>query len=176
MSMPTSKPNRRTSHAKRFSEVEKISVFGITERMGPLGLQLYAETYLTAAKALPTPKGPFEPVRPYLVCHAIELGLKAFLSLKGFQMVNLAEGQFGHKLSSILSEAESAGLLEAVPLTVAHRDAINAAECYYAGKVFEYPAIGEALSGYPSMPSLTLLFEAGALLTSSMAQPCREAK
>lgn len=144
--------------------------------MGPLGLQFYAEMYFAAAKALPTPDVPFEPVRPYLVCHAIELGLKAFLSLKGHQMVNLAEGQFGHKLSAILSEAESAGLLEVVPLTAAHREAIKGAETYYAGKVFEYPAVGEALSAYPGMPPLTLLFEAGALLTSSLAQPCREAK
>ena len=144
--------------------------------MGPLGLHLYAERYFAAAKALPTLEVPFEPVRPYLVCHAIELGLKAFLSLKGHPMVNLAEGQLGHKLSAILNEAELIGLLDAVPLTIAHREAIKGAETYYAGKVFEYPAVGEALAAYPSMPSLTVLFEAGALLTSSLAKPCREAK
>jgi len=161
---------------KRFAEVEKISISGITERMGPLGLQLYAEMYLAAAKALPTPQVPFEPVRPYLVCHAIELGLKAFLSLKGREMVKLAEGQFGHKLSAILIEAESVGLLDAVALSTAHREAITSAETYYAGKVFEYPAVGEALSAYPSMPPLKTLFEAAELLTSSLAQPCRAAK
>ena len=91
-------------------------------------------------------------------------------------MVNLAEGQLGHKLSAILNEAELIGLLDAVPLTIAHREAIKGAETYYAGKVFEYPAVGEALAAYPSMPSLTVLFEAGALLTSSLAKPCREAK
>lgn len=144
--------------------------------MGPIGLQLYAEGYFAAAQALPTPQVPFEPVRPYLVCHAIELGLKAFLSLKGHEMVNLAEGQFGHKLSAILKEAESAGLADEVPLSTAHREAINGAERYYAGKVFEYPAVGEALAAYPGMPPLNTLFEAAALLTSSLAQPCREAK
>ena len=144
--------------------------------MGPLGLQLYAEMYFAAARTLPTPEVPFDPVRPYLVCHAIELGLKAFLSLKGHQMVNLAEGQFGHKLGAILNEAESIGLLDLVPLTTAHREVIKRAEIYYAGKVFEYPAVGEAVSAYPDMPQLTELFDAAALLTSSLAQTCREAK
>jgi hypothetical protein len=174
--MPTVKPTRSPSLAKQFAAIEQISLLGMTERMGPLGLQLYAETYFAAAKALPTPTVPFEPVRPYLVCHAIELGLKAFLSLKGHQMVTLAEGQFGHKLSAILNEAESMGLLHAVPLTTAHREAIKGAESYYAGKVFEYPAVGEALAAYPGMPSLAVLYEAAALLISSLAQPCRESK
>ena len=174
--MPTAKRTRRPSLAKRFAEIEKVSICGITERMGPLGLQLYAERYLAAAKALPMPDVPFEPVRPYLVCHAIELGLKAFLSMKGHEMVNLAEGQFAHKLGAILNEAESAGLLDAVPLSSTHLEAIKSAETYYSGKVFEYPAVGEALSAYPCMPPLNLLFEAAALLTSSLAQSCREAK
>ncbi|WP_409938714.1 hypothetical protein [Inhella sp.] len=174
--MHTAKRARKPSGAKRFAEVENISILGITERMGPLGLQLYSESYFAAAQALPTPQVPFEPVRPYLVCHAIELGLKAFLSLKGRGMIALSEGPFGHKLSTILSEAEATGLLDAVPLSATHRDAIKTAETYYAGKVFEYPAVGEALSAYPSMPPLNSLFEAAALLTSSLAQPCREAK
>lgn len=174
--MPTAKRTRKSSLAKRFAEIENISILGITERMGPLGLQLYAETYFAAAQALPTPQVPFEPVRPYLVCHAIELGLKAFLSLKGHEMVTLSEGPFGHKLSTILDDAEAAGLLGVVPLSTTHREAIKSAETYYAGKVFEYPAVGEALSAYPSMPPLSALFEAAALLTNSLAQACREAK
>lgn len=174
--MPTSKRPRGPSTAKRFAEIEQISILGITERMGPLALELYAEMYLAAAEALPEPSVPFEPVRPYLVCHAIELALKAFLSLKGSAMVHLADGQFGHKLGVILKEAEAADLKALVPLTAVHRSAIASAESYYAGKVFEYPAVGEALSAYPSMPPLDALFAAAALLTKSLAKPCREAK
>ena len=174
--MPTAKRPRKPSATKRFAEIERISILGITERMGPLALELYAEMYLAAAEALPKPPVPFEPVRPYLVCHAIELALKAFLSLKGSAMVDLADGQFGHKLSVILKEAEGVDLLALVPLTAAHRKAITSAESYYAGKVFEYPAVGEALSAYPGMPPLDALFEAAALLTKSLATPCREAK
>ena len=174
--MPAPEKPRRPSPAKRFAEIGRISIFGITERMGPVALQLYAEMYLAAAQALPKPDVPFEPVRPYLVCHAIELGLKAFLSLRGREMLDLADGQYGHKLSSILTAAEEAGLLAAAPLTEAHRDAICAAETYYAGKVFEYPAVGESLPAYPKMPPLDTLFEAASTLTSALAKPCREAK
>lgn len=174
--MPAAKHPRKPSTAKQFAEIERISILGHTERMGPLALELYAEMYLAAAEALPRPTVPFEPVRPYLVCHAIELSLKAFLSLKGSAMVDLAGGQFGHKLSVILKEAEAADLLALVPLTAVHRKAITSAESYYAGKVFEYPAVGEAFSAYPSMPPLFALFEAAVLLTKSLATPCREAK
>ena len=149
---------------------------GITERMGPLALQLYAENYLAAAKALPEPAVPFEPVRSYLVCHAIELGLKAFLSLQGKQMIDLAEGQFAHKLGSILTAAEGAGLSKLVLFTDLQVEEIRIAETYYAGKVFEYPAVGEALSGYPSRPTLSHLFEAATVLVEKLAKPCREAK
>jgi len=174
--MPTAQPFKRTTRAKRYSEIERISVFGITERMGPLALQLYAEAYLSAATSLPIPNVPFEPVRPYLVCHALELGMKAFLSLKGIEMLDLADGQYGHKLGAILAKAEMEGLLERVPLKAEHLEAIRYAEAYYAGKVFEYPAVGEALSAYPKMPPLETLFEAATQLTQSLAQSCREAK
>jgi hypothetical protein len=174
--MPAAKSSRKPSAAKRFAQIERISILGITERMGPLALELYAEMYLSAAESLPKPTVPFEPVRPYLVCHAIELALKAFLSLRGRAMVDLADGQFGHKLSAILTEAEAADLLALVPLSSAHRKAITSAESYYACKVFEYPAVGEALSAYPSMPPIDALFEAASLLTRSLATPCREAK
>lgn len=168
--------NKKQSLAKKFAEIEYISIIGIKERMAPLALHFYAEQYLAAAKALPVPDVPFEPVRPYLVCHSIELGFKAYLSLKGHQMVSLSEGPFGHKLNTILDEAVTKGLLELISLSKAHREAISAAETYYAGKVFEYPAVGEALSAYPNMPPLDTLFEVATLLISTLAQPCREAK
>lgn len=131
--MPTAKRTGRPSPAKRFAGIENISILGITELIDPLGLQLCAESYFAVAQALSTPQVPFEPVRPFLVCHAIELGLKAFLSLKGHRMVTLSQGPFGHKLSTILNEAEAAGLLDVVPLSTTHREAIKSAETYYAG-------------------------------------------
>lgn len=173
----THKPKKRKpSTAKRFAEIEKISIGGITERMGPPGLHMYAESYLSAANALPKPEVPFEPVRPYLICHAIELVLKAFLSLRGVAMVELADGPYGHNLGSLLTKSIEANLAEFASLSEVKSEAIRLATTYYGGKLFEYPAVGEALSAYPQMPPVEVLFEAAASLVEALRQPCREAK
>ena len=174
--MATGKKAGRVSAAKRFAAIERISIFGITERMGPIGLHMYAERFLAAARSLPPGTVPFEPVRPYLVCHSIELGLKAFLSVQGTAMLELAEGSYGHNLEAILQKADDNGLSASVRLTAAQRSAIRLATIYYSGKVFEYPAVGEAMSGYPSMPSLETLLEAAVTLVDSLRQQCLEAK
>ncbi|MEY4706174.1 MAG: hypothetical protein RL042_2379 [Nitrospirota bacterium] len=167
---------RKSSAAKQFAEIERISIAGINERMGPLGLHMYAESYLSAAQLLPKPNVPFEPVRPYLVCHAIELALKAYLSLRGSAMVDLADGAFGHNLDSLFTRAVEGDLAQLAPLTNAQSNAIRLATTYYAGKVFEYPAVGEALAAYPQSPPVEVLFEAAVCLVEALRQPCREAK
>ena len=166
----------RVSTARKFAQIEKISIMGITERMGPLGLHIYAKAYLDGACALPPPSAPFAPVYSFLVCRSIELGLKAFLSLKGSAMLELADGSYGHNLEAILQKAEVKQLSKYVKLTLKHKAEIRKASLYYSGKVFEYPAIGEALSGYPGMPKIDILVEVAALLVDSLAQQCQEAK
>ena len=166
----------RVSAAKKFAQIEKISIMGTTERMGPLGLHMYAKAYLDGARALPPSSVPYEPVYPFLVCHSIELGLKAFLSLKGAAMLELADGSYGHNLEAILQKAEEKQLNKHVKLTPKHKPEIRKASLYYSGKVFEYPAVGEALSGYPSMPKIDILIEVATLLVESLGQQCLEAK
>lgn len=166
----------RISTAKRFAQIEKISIMGITERTSPLGLHIYANAYLDAARALPLPTIPFDPVRPFLICHSIELGLKAFLSLQGASMLELADGSHGHNLEAILEKATKQHLRKHVGLTDIHIAAVRKANLYYAGKVFEYPAIGEALSAYPSMPAIDTLFEVAIILVDSLRELCLEAK
>jgi hypothetical protein len=172
----TKKKASRVSAAKRYAQIERISIAGTTERMAPLGLHTYAESFLTAARSLPPPTAPFDPVRPYLVCHSIELGLKAFLSLQGSTMLELAEGTYGHNLENIFQKAIEKGLGTSVRLTAAHESAIRVAAVYYSGKVLEYPAVGEAMLAYPSMPPVDTLFEVAANLVESLRQPCREAR
>jgi hypothetical protein len=172
--MSNKKP-ARLSAAKLNTKIENISIVGIPARMGPITLFMYADSFLNAAQALPSPVFPFEPARPYLVCHAVELGLKAFLSLRGVTMLELAEGSYGHNLMTILQKSDESGLDTLVPFTECHRAAIRLASTYYLGKVFEYPAIVEAMSGYPSMPPVDVLFDAAKVLVDSLRQPCREA-
>jgi hypothetical protein len=174
--MTKQKKPRRLSLAQQNAKIENISIMGVTERMGPLGLHLYAKAYHDAARALPLPNVPFEPVRPFLVCHSIELALKAFLSLHGAAMLELAEGSYGHNLEAILQKADEKHLGKHVALTNAHKAEIRKAALYYRGKVFEYPAVGEALSAYPSMPVIETLFEVATILVDSLRKLCEEAK
>ena len=91
-------------------------------------------------------------------------------------MLELADGPYGHNLEAILQKADENGLETFVPLTATQRSAIRLATVYYSGKVFEYPAVGEAISGYPRMPPLGALLEAAIALVDSLRQRCEEAK
>ena len=51
---------------------------------------------------------------------------------------------------------------------------VNASD-YYAGKVFEYPAMGEAANAYPRLPNLDVLIAAAQLLVQTLELPCKEA-
>lgn len=161
---------------KQFAAIEYISIAGIVVRMGSVGLHVYAESYLSAARLLPAPSVPFDPVRPYLVCHSIELSLKAFLSLQGMKMLKLAENKLGHNLDSLLVCAMESGMDKLVQLSEPNISAIELATIYYAGKVFEYPAVAEAFSAYPQLPQIESLFDTANILVESLRQPCREAK
>jgi len=174
--MPKPRNPRILSRPKQFAQIEQISLFGSVIRMAPAGLWQYANAYLRAATALPVPKAPYEPVRYYLACHSIELSLKAYLSLHGATMLELSESAYGHNLEAILAAADSKGLQSFVGVSAEQRAEICKAATYYAGKVFEYPAMGEACVGYPSLPDLELLFEAATLLVDSLARPCTEAQ
>ena len=167
---------KKVTQAKKFAEIEKISVFGAVARIGPVGLWMYANAYASSVKALAEPSVPFEPVRYYLACHSIELSLKAYLSLHGATMLELSESKMSHSLEKALDEAEAKGLLSAVHLSVEQRAEVRKANHYYNGKLFEYPAYGEAMRGYPDLPKIALLVETASALADALAQPCREAQ
>jgi hypothetical protein len=166
---------RKPTRAKQFAAIERISVCGVGGGMGPLALWIYASAFWKAATELPETEVPFEPVRYYLSCHSIELALKAFLSLNGDTMLSLSDSALGHNLVAILTTADAKGLAKKVVLTPDHRAEIARAAAYYGGKVFEYPAVGEAMVGYPSLPKLTVLLEASQALVESLAKSCMEA-
>jgi hypothetical protein len=88
-------------HAK----IENFELFGMTVHMAPPGLWFYADSYLSAAKAVPLPAttDQFDPARVFLVLRGLELALKTFLSLKGRSLAKLAGGPFGHDLASLLA-------------------------------------------------------------------------
>jgi hypothetical protein len=166
------KKRDKASVGKTF--VENISIFGLNARLAPLGFQMYAADFLAAAKAIQPPNVPFAPARPYLVCHALELALKAFLSLKEYSVDKLADSKFSHNLVSLLDEAERNGLREFVKLEEDETFQIRRASNYYSEKVFEYPAIGEASLGYFGSPDTNILINAAEALVGVLREPCLE--
>jgi hypothetical protein len=171
----SAKRGKKRSRAKRYAEIERISIFGAESRIGPVGLWLYADAFASAAQKMGEPDAKFEPVRYYLACHSIELGLKAFLSLHEVTMLELSENPFGHDLQAILDAAQGKGLTNSVHLSAEQQAEIRKATAYYNGKLFEYPAYGEAMQGYPLLPNLSILIDVAMLLAGALAKPCREA-
>ena len=156
--------------------IEDIVVFGLRARMAPVGLQHYAADFLSVAKAVPPPNVPFAPARPYLICHALELALKAFLSLRGrLSLEQLSDRKFGHNLQRLLAEAERHGLNELIDVTENQKSQIERASIYYSSKCFEYPAVGEALCAYPKMPDATVLEDTAEALITALREPCLHA-
>jgi hypothetical protein len=144
--------------------------------MGPLGLNFFARYFLRAAIStqLPEKGPPF--ARTFLACRALELALKAFLSLKGSTLVELAGGQYGHDLQNLIEEAEKRDLRACVQLTNEQRTEIIKASEYYSEKVLEYPSLTEALSRYSKMPNPDILIGAAEALVEQLQEPCLNAK
>jgi hypothetical protein len=93
---------RSRSLSRRHAEIENISILGHTERLAPLGLWVYASDYLKAARMLPSDReqGVHIP-RAYLICHAIELVLKAYSSIASNQtLAQFSQSSAGHNLNT----------------------------------------------------------------------------
>ena len=169
-------PRRKhPSEAHKHSALESLSIAGIAARMSPVGLHFYAEGFLRAAVSTDGDPTAFEPARYYLVCHAIELCLKAFLSLRGNLMIDMAKDP-GHDLERLLARAKAGGLSEVVTLGNHHEVAIHMATNYYREKVFEYPALGEAIRAYPGLPYYDDLTSAAFELVTKLRDPCINAE
>ena len=110
------------------------------------------------------------------MCHALELALKAFLSLKECPLDKLSGGEFGHDLENLLDEAERKGLDDLVILDERQKFQIRRASQYYSSKAFEYPAVVELMSGNPEMPSTIILIELTETLVAALREPCIKAR
>jgi hypothetical protein len=167
---------KKPSPAKQNAEIENLGMGNSTQRAAPLALWWYAKAFHTAGVAAPPCEHRFEPARYYLICHSIELALKAYLAVKGETLLDLSGRKLGHVLNNLLVAAEEKGLRGKVALTDVHCAEIRSASDYYLGKVFEYPAIAEAIpGGYPKLPSLEVLTEAAEILVRTLELPCKEA-
>jgi hypothetical protein len=83
---------------------------------------------------LPEGRSPSWP-RYFLLCHAIELALKAYLVRHGHITAKLKSGAFGHKLDKLLTKAVDLGL----PLGVSARGEIELLNEAHAENWPRYP-------------------------------------
>ena len=156
--------------ARKHAAVENLEIAGM--RFGPT-IILIAEDFLSAAKALDG-RARWTPARTFLACRAVELSLKAFLTLQGITLETLTGGRYSHDLESLLWEADKQGLGSSVNLDTEMRAEIVRASPYYAEKVFEYPALVEA-AAYPKWPETDRLIAAGEVLVTTLRPQCMAA-
>lgn len=166
----TKRPKPRESKKPR--KVENLSFLGMEVRMGPVGLHMYAEDFLRAAKATGPTKAPFTPAHRYLVCHALELALKAVLSVEGVSLDTLANRQYGHNLCTLLEATKTCRLSKLVSLTSVEEQEICRAAVYYGETVFTYPALKEAVIAYPNDPDFDILLPLTERLLKALKEPC----
>ena len=164
--------SKNKSLSKQFTTITKVSIMGLVVDMSAFGLHHYAEKYLEATKKLMPVLSEIDPARSYLMCHSIELSLKAYLCMKG---INMPEAiKYMHNLEKIIDKCIKLDLSTLVKLSKSEIEEVKKASIYYAGKVFEYPSIVEGNTGYSSKPDMQLLLLVAERLVEELKAPCLE--
>jgi len=140
-----------------------------TDRTNSMGLWTYAKAYLGAAKTIAPASDKELPPIPayYLVCHSIELVLKAFLRGAGKELEDLKKK--GHNLNQCLRAAEEMGINEYFSLTITQKNAVSLINDYYNQKELEYIA-----TGFKTFPKYDVLEGVASDLILSLRGYCRK--
>lgn len=146
-----------------------LSAGATSSRLGLASLCVYALEFFEAAKReMPLNKGSFSPARLFLACHALELALRAYLTLRGQNTDAVSATAVRHDLQALFARAEACGVGELAQLTPQHRAQIGRCARYYSQAVFEYPALAETLRGHPDAPDFETLLSAVASLVPAV--------
>jgi hypothetical protein len=111
--------------------------------------------------------GPHDRIAYYLICHSIELSLKAFLRGKGSAILELRK--LGHNLQKLIKESDRNQLQDYVIISMDHRAALLRANEYYLLKELEYPVIGPK-----NLPTIELLNSLADELSRAIKDFCHE--
>jgi len=138
------------------------------DKTNSMGLWTYANNYLDAARVLvsssdrdlvPTPAY-------YLICHSIELTLKAYLRGSGEELKRLRK--IGHNLNQCLSKAGEKGLAQYHCLKPSQEKAVSLINDYYESKELEYIS-----TGFKTLPTYKVLDEVADELLLSLREYCQ---
>jgi hypothetical protein len=130
----------------------------------------WAEHFLIAAQSFPGDIK-FSPVPYFLCCQSLELGLKAFLLLKGVPKKDLKKRTFGHNLVVLLAKAKSLDLQEFVSISAHDENLIAEINQFYdipGGRRLQYIDVGWAAEGFKGLPQLA---ELAGLVTRVVTDP-----
>ncbi len=139
--------------------------------VSPLFFINYAEDFFEASSSHDSSRN-FSPVKYYLVCHSIELSLKAFLLLKGVSKSKIKNRSLGHDLSKILEKCESLGINKIVQISDPQKSVISELNEWYSRKGFEYFEIKNLSAGANELPDIALAQELATLLINKLKAPC----
>lgn len=131
-------------------EKEKIEE-ELEKRTSSLGLMRYAWDFYNSFTILHKEKPSYTdlfPVKYYLLCHALELGTKAYLKEHGYSRRRLRE-EFGHDIYKLIMEIKDKFGL---PMDKTDIGCISSVGYNYSDKDFEY-----FTSGYKSFAGLDML-------------------
>jgi hypothetical protein len=122
------------------------------ERTTPFGLWYFASDYLSAAQLVgAAPKHEISAPRYYLLGHAAELALKAFLLSKGVPLDEL-KSKIVHDLEKAFTKAVEFGLTELALISPEEEGSLLLLNKTYKPKEHEY-----IVTGYRHFPSPALI-------------------
>jgi len=140
-----------------------------------LGFLRVGSEYLRAAElVLPPAKTEAEAFRQrlslsayFLVGHAIELALKAFLFSRGLSISRLRSREYGHNLARLLTEARRRKLGNLVKLAQSEVVSVRLLDEMYSAKEFEYSA-----NGVRGLPHYAVAYSAAEKLCTGLRAHC----
>ena len=109
----------------------------------------------------------------YLVCHSIELSLKAYLLLNGVSKNDIRKKSLGHNLSNILNKCEELEIQKIVQISNPQKSMLKDLNEWYSRKGFEYFEVTNLVAGTGNLPSVKFASELATLLISKLKEPCK---
>ena len=139
---------------------------GLATNLTCYGFHLWAEDFLTAAKAYAPVARQGSFTAHFLCCQSVELSLKAFLSLKGVSRDDLRKKPYGHNMLELFREARARHVEELVLVDPGDESIVQAATSWYDSlqrgprtvrKRLQYFDVMDALTGFRGAPELAAL-------------------
>jgi HEPN domain-containing protein len=136
------------------------------DRTSSMGLWRYANEFYETAVLTRKEKGDFYIPSYYLICHSIELALKAFLRGAGKDL-DFLKYDLGHDLEKSFSQAKNNCLTDYATITKEFETSMKMVSLYYKNKGFEY-----ITTGTKTLPNIDILIEGTSSLISEVRAFC----